>query len=78
MTTSSADFCICGCRSTGMPRPLSETVTELSAWMVTVDAIVVAGQGFVDGVVDELVDHVVQAVHIGVADVHARSLAEPP
>ena len=35
------------------------------------DEVVVAGQRLVDGVVDELVDHVVQAVDIGVADVHA-------
>ena len=40
------------------------------------DVIAVAGQRFVDGVVDELVDHVVQAVHVGVADVHARPLAD--
>ncbi len=37
------------------------------------DTVVVAGERLVDGVVDELVDHVVQAVDIGVADVHARS-----
>jgi hypothetical protein len=36
------------------------------------DAIAVTGQRLVDRVVDELVDHVVQAVHVGVADVHAR------
>ncbi len=36
----------------------------------------VAGQRFVDGVVDDLVDHVVQArAVIGVADIHARPLA---
>ena len=37
------------------------------------DTVVVAGQRLVDGVVDQLVDHVVQAVDIGVADVHARA-----
>jgi UDP-N-acetylenolpyruvoylglucosamine reductase len=35
-----------------------------------------AGQRLVDGVVDDLVDHVVQAgAVIGVADIHARPLA---
>jgi hypothetical protein len=35
-----------------------------------------AGQRLVDGVVDHLVDHVVQArAVIGVADIHARALA---
>ena len=36
------------------------------------DPIAVTGQRLVDGIVDELVDHVVQAVYVGVADVHAR------
>ena len=36
----------------------------------------VAGQGLVDGVVDDLVDHMVQAgAVVGVADIHARPLA---
>jgi len=36
----------------------------------------VAGQRLVDGVVDDLVDHVMQAgTVIGVADIHARPLA---
>ena len=40
------------------------------------DAIRIAGQGLVDGVIDHLVDHVMQAGGvIGVADVHARPLA---
>ena len=35
------------------------------------------GQGFVDGVVDHLVDHVMQArAVVGVADVHAGALAD--
>ncbi|HEU0113854.1 MAG TPA: hypothetical protein VFQ80_04230 [Thermomicrobiales bacterium] len=33
MITSSAEVCIFGCLSTGMPRPLSTTVTTLSALM---------------------------------------------
>jgi hypothetical protein len=36
----------------------------------------VAGERFVDGVVDDLIDHVMQAgTVIGVADIHARPLA---
>ena len=36
-----------------------------------------AGQRLVDGVVDHLVDHVVQArAVVGVADIHARPLAD--
>ena len=47
--------------ATGMPRPLSMTVTELSGWIVTDDLGAVAGERLVDGVVDDLVDEVVQA-----------------
>ena len=51
-------------------------MTEPSKWIDDVDAIAVAGQRLVDGVVDDLVDHVVQAgAVVGVADVHARALA---
>ena len=35
MTTSSVGIFFTGCLPTGMPRPLSTTVMELSAWMVT-------------------------------------------
>ena len=43
---------------------------------VTDDLGGVAGQRLVDGVVDDLVDHVVQArAVVGVADIHARPLA---
>ena len=35
-----------------------------------------AGERLVDGVVDDLVDEVVQAHHAGRADVHARALAD--
>ena len=59
----------------GMPRPLSTTVTELSGWIVTDDLGAEAGERLVDGVVDDLVDEVVQAHHAGRADVHARALA---
>ena len=50
-----------GCRPTGMPRPLSTTVTELSVWMVTLISSQWPGQRLVDRVVDDLVDEVVQA-----------------
>ena len=41
-----------------------------------VDLVAMAAQGFVDGVVDEFLHHVMQAsAVVGVADVHARALA---
>ncbi len=59
-----------------MPRPSSRTVTELSALSTTSTRGGVARERFVDRVVDDLVDHVVQAgAVIGVADIHARPLA---
>ena len=62
--------------SVGMPRPLSRTVHEPSGLSVTSDLGGVAGERLVDGVVDDLVDHVMQAgAVIGVADIHARALA---
>ena len=65
------------CIPTGMPRPLSSTVTELSAWIVTRDVVGVADLRLVDRVVDELEDHVVQAREVvGVPDVHAGPLAD--
>src|SRR5438046_1266373 len=69
MTTSAAGRFSVWCMSTGMPRPLSTTVTELSACTV-VDLIGVAGQGFVDGVVHHFPDQMVQAHLSGRADVH--------
>ena len=36
MITSAADLPSSGCISTGIPRPSSVTVTDSSAWMVTV------------------------------------------
>ena len=40
------------------------------------DPVAVAGQRLVDGVVDDLVDQVVQAALAGRADVHAGALAD--
>ena len=51
-------------------------MTELSGWIVTDDLGAEAGERLVDGVVDDLVDEVVQAHHAGRADVHARALAD--
>ena len=62
--------------SVGMPRPLSTTVTEPSVLMVTLTSVAVTGQGLVDGVVDDLVDQVVQTRAGGGADVHGRALAD--
>ena len=39
------------------------------------DVVAVAGQGLVDGVVDDLVDEVMESARAGGADVHARALA---
>ena len=60
-----------------MPRPLSRTETELSAWIFTLTSVAWPGERLVDAVVDDLVDHVVQArAVVGVADVHAGTLAD--
>jgi hypothetical protein len=56
--------------STGMPRPSSTTVMELSTWMMTSIFFAIAGQRLVHGVVDHLVDQVMQAHFAGRADVH--------
>ena len=58
--------------STGMPEPLSMTVTELSGWRVDLDPVVAAREGLVDRVVDDLVDEMVEASRARRADVHAR------
>ena len=65
-----------GAVSVGMPRPLSSTRTPPSARRVDHDAVAVAGQRLVDGVVDDLPDQVVQAALAGGADVHAGALAD--
>ena len=76
MMTSAAETPSSSWMSVGMPRPSSVTVQEPSALSVTVDQRGVAGERLVDGVVDDLVDHVVQAgAVVGVADIHARALA---
>ena len=44
--------------------------------MVTTRPVAVAGQSFVDGVVDHLVDEMVKAAGAGGADVHAGAFAD--
>jgi len=62
--------------SVGMPRPLSITVQEPSGLSVTRICGRVPGQRLIDRVVDDLVDHVMQArAVIGIADIHARPFA---
>ena len=62
--------------STGMPRPLSSTVTDAVDVERDRDVVAEAGQRLVDRVVDDLEDQVVQAALGGVADVHAGALAD--
>ena len=76
MITSAADTPSSLWMSVGMPRPSSRTVQEPSGLSVTIDLRGVAGERLVDRVVDDLVDHVMQArAVIGVADIHAGALA---
>ena len=58
-----------------MPRPLSSTATAAVGEERDRDARAVPGHGLVDGVVDHLVDEVVQARRAGRTDVHAGALA---
>ena len=73
---SSADFLCFGWLSTGMPRPLSLTVTLAVLVERDVDLGRVAVHRLVDGVVDDLPDEVVQAGGADAADVHAGALAD--
>ena len=76
MMTSAAETPSSAWMSVGMPRPLSVTVHRAVGIERHRDQRRVAGQRLVDGVVDDLVDHVMQAgAVIGVADIHARALA---
>ena len=75
MTVSSADLPVFSWMSTGMPRPLSQTVTRPSCVDDDLDVVAEAGHAFVDGVVGDLVDQVVEAALVGAADVHAGAAA---
>ena len=68
-------MCSVGWSLTGMPRPLSIDPDPALGQDRDVDGVAVAGQRLVDGVVDDLVDEVVQAALTGRADVHAGALA---
>ena len=59
-----------------MPRPLSVTRTLPSALIEDVDAIAEAGHRLVDGVIDDLVDEVMQAALVGGPDVHTGAAAD--
>ena len=60
----------------GMPRPLSSTVHRAVGVERHRHLGRMAGERLVDGVVDDLVHHVVQArAVVGVADIHAGALA---
>ena len=75
-TTSAAGFFSLSMMSTGMPRPLSVTVTLLSGMDGDLDLGGLAGERLVDGVVHHLVDQVVKTALTRGADVHARALAD--
>jgi hypothetical protein len=76
MMTSAAEMPSSLWISTGMPRPLSVTVTEPVGVQRHRDDVGMARKRLVDGVVDHLIDHVMQArAVVGVADIHAGALA---
>ena len=76
MMTSAADTPSPLWMSVGMPRPSSRTVHGAVRIERDGDLRGVAGERLVDRVVDDLVDHVMQAgAVIGVADIHAGTLA---
>ena len=76
MTVSSADLPVRVWVSIGMPRPLSVTTDAAVGLDDDVDAVAEAGHRLVDGVVDDLVDEVVQAALVGRADVHTGAAAD--
>ena len=77
MMTSTVDlFGNFGCGSTGMPRPLSVTVTQPSASSITSMKVAWAGDGFVHGIVEHLGEQVVHGRLVRPADVHAGSATD--
>ena len=76
MMTSSADFFLnFGCGSTGMPRPLSVTVRKPSSSKLDLDAVGVARDRLVHGVVEHLGEEVMHRLLVGAADIHAGAPA---
>ena len=74
-TTSAAGRFSFSCIPTGMPRPLSVTVTRVVRVDGDLDLVALAGQRLVDRVVHDLVDEVMEAADARRADVHAGALA---
>ena len=74
-TTSTVDFFSTGWMSTGMPRPLSIDADAAVGEDRDVDVVAVAGERLVDGVVDDLVDEVVETAGAGGTDVHSGAFA---
>ena len=75
MTTSMAGLPSLAMTSTGMPRPSSSTDERAVGVDDDVDVLAVAGQRFVDRVVDGFEGDLMQPAHARVADVHARPFA---
>ena len=77
MMTSAADTPSSLWMSTGMPRPLSDTDTEPSSWIVTTTSSQWPASASSMRVVHDFEHHVVQAgAVVHVADVHAGALAD--
>ncbi len=62
--------------STGMPRPLSMTVTDDIGVDDDFDAGADPGQGLVNRVIHHFIDEVVQGLDVGTAHVHAGAAAD--
>ena len=77
MITSSADLPgNLGCGSTGMPRPLSLTVSRLPASSSTSMRVAWPATASSIAVVEDLGGEVVQRALVGAADVHAGAAAD--
>ncbi len=61
--------------STGMPRPLSDDGDAVVVMNRDVDLVAIAGHGFVDRIVDDFPDEMVQAKFAGGSDVHRGTFA---
>ena len=75
-TTSTPDRPVRGSMSTGMPRRAVVHLDAAVGVQDDVDALAVAAERLVDGVVDDLPEAVHQTARVGGADVHARALAD--
>jgi hypothetical protein len=77
MMTSAAERPSSAWISTGMPRPLSDHGDRFVGVDGDHDLVAMAGQRLVDGVIDHLEHHVVQAAAVvGVADVHSGPFSD--